>query len=129
MSGIKVLRGAALVICACADLGSFHLSASGLDIGPDPAMPGDQVTATFVVRLAPVQGHTIVLMIDGKEHLRLTSDKEPPALSVVVLGDAADLISDYGLGVHFARVDVSVDDADKSARTQSVSFALTEATP
>ena len=47
MRRCKALRGIAfaalLVSTACSDLGGFHLRASDLEIGPDPAVPGDQI--------------------------------------------------------------------------------------
>lgn len=128
MIGSKTVRGAALAavlaITACSELGSFHLSASDLDIGPDPARPGDQVVASFFVVLSPIQRHTIVLTIDTTEHLRVTSNEVPPRPYVIALGDAAGLIAAYGTGTHFARIEVHAEEANESARTQSVSFEL-----
>jgi hypothetical protein len=104
--------------------GDFHLSASTLDIGPNPAMSGDMVVASFLMSLLPTQNHTIVVIIDDEEHLRVESN-EPPAIPVVIqLGDAADLIATYGLGDH--EVYIQVHARDEAARTQSVVLQLTE---
>jgi hypothetical protein len=118
--------GGLLGVTAC---GEFHLSTSNLQIGPDPAVPGDMVVALFVLRLVPTQRHTIVLMIDNTEHLRLTSDEAPANPVILDLGDAADLIAKYGVGAHSAFVEVHAHEANETTRTQSASFQLNEATP
>lgn len=131
MSGSKAVRAGAfaavLAITACFD--DFHLSASNLEIGPNPAVPGDVVVASFVVVLSPTQRHTIQLIIDSAEHVAVTSTERPPIPYVLTLGDAADLISAYGEGTHSARIVVRAEDADRTARTQSFSFELRQATP
>lgn len=129
----KAVRGGArvmfLAIIACSDLGSLRLRASDLQIGPNPAVPGDQMTATLIVLLAPVQPHTVVLTINGTEHSRISSSEAPPLPYVIQLGDAADLISAYGTGTHSARVEVHAEDANESASTRSVTFELRDVAP
>jgi hypothetical protein len=105
--------------------GDFHLSASTLDIGPNPAVSGEMVVASFFMSLLPTQNHTIVVIIDDEEHLRFESNEPPPIPVVIQLGDAADLIATYGLGDH--EVYVQVHARDEAARTQSVVLQLTEA--
>ena len=131
MTGSKALRVVALVvaIAACSELGSFRLSASNLEIGPNPAMPGDQVVASFILLLAPVQRHTVILIINNMEHSRVTRDETPPLPYIITLGDAAGLIATYGAGVHSARVEVRAEEEGESARTQTASFELREAAP
>lgn len=115
---------ACILIVGCSDL---HLSARELVISPDPAVPGDAVTATFLLSLIPVQGHTIILVIDDAEHLRVTSSDAPEIPVVLALGDAAELIATYGTGEHTAHVVVHVD--DEVTRTRSVGFELNEPAP
>ncbi|MGH7449202.1 MAG: hypothetical protein ACRELT_16635, partial [Longimicrobiales bacterium] len=87
-----------------------------------PAVPGDAVTATFLLSLIPTQRHTIIVIIDDTEHMRVTSS-EPPAIPVVLeIGDAADLIEVYGTGEHDAHILVHAN--DESARTRSARFRL-----
>lgn len=133
MRRCKALRGIAfaalLVSTACSDLGGFHLRASDLEIGPDPAVPGDQMVATLIVILAPVQRHSVILTINDTEHSRVTSGDAPAIPYVISLGDAADLIATYGIGTHSARVEVHADEANESARTRSVTFELRDAAP
>ena len=130
MRGSKAVRAgafaAALAMAACKE---FHLSASNLEIGPNPAVPGDVVVASFVVTLAPLQRHTIRVIIDSTEHVAVTSTERPPIPYVLTLGDAADLISAYGEGTHSAHIVVRAEDADRTARTQSFSFELRQAAP
>ena len=104
--------------------GDFHLSASTLDIGPNPAVAGETVVASFFMNLLPTQNHTIVVIIDDEEHLRLESNEPPPIPVVLQLGDAADLIATYGLGDH--EVYIQVHARDEAARTQTVVLQLTE---
>ena len=129
----KALRGAVLaallVGSACSDFGGFRLRASNLEVGPNPAVPGDQMVASFILLLAPVQRHTVVLTINGTEHSRITSNDAPLIPYVIQLGDAADLIAAYGTGTHSARVEVHAEEADETARTSSVSFELRTAAP
>lgn len=129
----KALRGVALaallVLAACSDLGGFRLRASDLEIGPNPAVPGDQMVASLIVLLAPVQRHTVILTINDTEHSRVTSNDAPAIPYVISLGDAAGLIATYGTGTHFARVEVHADEANESASTRSVAFELRDAAP
>ena len=104
--------------------GDFHLSASTLDIGPNPAVSGEMVVASFFMSLLPTQNHTIVVIIDDEEHMRVESN-DPPAIPVLLqLGNATDLIATYGLGDH--EVYVQVHARDEAARTQSVVLQLAE---
>jgi hypothetical protein len=133
MKGSKALRGGALAVLiamiACSELGNFRLRASDLEIGPNPAVPGDQMVASLIVLVAPVQRHTIVLTINGTEHSRVTSSDAPPIPYIIALGDAAGMIAAYGTGTHTARVDVHAEEANESASTRSVSFELRDAAP
>lgn len=133
MTGSKSMRHGALAgmlaIAACSELGSFHLSASGLQIGPNPAVPGDVVVASVFLVVNPLQRHTIILRIDDVEHFRATSSEAPAIPYVITLGDAADLIATYGTGTHLARVEVRAEEDNETARTQSAGFELRETAP
>ncbi|HEX6309266.1 MAG TPA: hypothetical protein VFZ69_13815 [Longimicrobiales bacterium] len=116
--------GLAAAVAAVGCGGDFHLSASDLQIGPDPAVPGDLVVATFVLRLIPTQSHTIIVMIDDTEHMRLTSDQAPMNPVILDIGDAGDLIADYGTGDHTMYILVNANESDERTRTQAVAFRL-----
>lgn len=113
-----------LVLSGC---GEFHFSARELTISPDPAVPGDDVTATFFLTLIPAQSHTIIVIIDDTEHIRVSSSDAPSIPVIIELGDAADLIGLYGTGDHRAHVVVHAN--DDATRTQSVAFRLNEPSP
>lgn len=117
----------AIVLSAC--FGDFHLSASNLQVGPNPAVPGDVVQASFFLSLAPLQRHTVRVMIDERQHAAITSTEQPPAPYLITLGKAADLIATYGAGPHTLRIEVRADDADRTARTQAIGFELRQSTP
>lgn len=121
---LLVCAGGLIVAGGCGS--DLLLSASNLDIGPNPARPGDAVIASVVVTLVPTQRHTIRLTIDGAEHLSVTNDEAPGVLTILELGDAADLLTAYGEGEHTAQVEVQVHDGGQTARTQFVSFELQE---
>jgi hypothetical protein len=131
MIASKMLRvgafAAVLAVTAC--LGGLTLSASGLQIAPNPASPGDVVVASFHLVLVPLQPHTVVVTIDNREHHRVTSSETPGQPFVITLGDAADLIAEYGAGSHVARVEVRAEEAGETARTQSVGFELEAVVP
>jgi hypothetical protein len=114
------------VITACSD---FQLSASNLEIGPNPAAPGQQVFAAFNLVLAPRQPYTVILSINDEEHSRVTHNEQTSFLHTIDMGDAADLIATYGEGVHTARVEVVAEDDNESARTQTKAFELRQSAP
>lgn len=129
MKAIKTTRVAALAALLALACSEFHLSASQLQVGPNPAVPGDVVVASFFLSLIPMQRHTVRVMVDGKQHLSLTST-EPPAIPfLITLGNAADLIATYGAGSHSVHVEVRAEDADRTARTQAVGIELRQSTP
>jgi hypothetical protein len=127
-----VLRAVALIVVLGVATGcgeDFHLSVSNLEIGPDPAGPGDMVQATFLASMLPPQSHAVYVFIDGAEHTSLSFDEGPAIPVVLQLGDAADLIDAYGSGAHAAYVEVRVDGSGRSARSASVAFELEDPTP
>lgn len=115
----------ALAVAACGD---FHLSMSDLTISPLPARPGDMVVASFILNLIPPESHTIIVVIDSTEHMRVTSREAPRNPILLDLGDAADLIAQYGAGQHAAYVRVHANASDESTRTRFTPFLLEEAT-
>lgn len=121
-AGLALMLGTIVATAACSE--DFLLSARNLDIGPDPAQPGDQMVATFFVEMIPVQPHTYILLIDGEEHLRVEGE-EPPEFPVTIeLGDASDLIDAHGTGEHVAQVQVRLDESGRTARTETIAFEL-----
>ena len=119
----------AAILALVAACNNFHISTSDLAISPNPAVPGDAVIATFVLNLIPQQSHTMIVVIDDTEHLRLTSSDDTRAPITIQLGDAADLIAQYGAGEHTAYVRVIANESDEATRTQAVGFELREDVP
>jgi hypothetical protein len=131
MMGRNTMRAAMLVaaLAMSACFGDLQLSASEPQIGPNPAVPGDVVVVSFFLQLAPMQRHTVRVMIDDAEHLSVTSSEQPAAPMLIPLGDAAELIAEYGVGAHSLHIVVHAEDADRRVRTQSVPFELRQAAP
>lgn len=124
------MAGALGIILAGSGCGQdIILSTSNLEIGPDPAQPGDVVVASFILTLVPTQSHTIIVFIDDTEHLSVTSSEPPAAPTLLEIGDAADLIDTYGTGVHSAYVEVRLNERNETSRTQADSFELQDAAP
>ena len=125
------LRGSMIVVAFAAILGvagcrDFHLSTAGLDIGPNPAFPGDTVVASFILDLIPAQRHTIIVHIDDTELMRVTDSAAPTIPVILELGDAADIIADHGVGEHVLQVEVQAHDSGGSTRTRAVVLELRE---
>lgn len=121
-AALALALGVLMANAGCSD--DLFLSANNLDIGPDPAQPGDQVVATFFVNLIPTQPHTYIFFIDGEEHLRIDRDERPEIPVVLELGDASDLIDTHGTGEHVAQVQVRLQESGQSARTEVTTFEL-----
>lgn len=119
----------ALVVAAITGCRDFQLSAFNLEIGPNPAVPGDMVVASFNLVLTPRQPYTVIVTIDDEEHSRVTHNDLPSFVQTIVLGDAADLIAAYGTGLHSARVEVVAEDKNESSRTQSRQFEVRQPPP
>lgn len=122
------LRGACLLVISLPALTAcskdFHLSAGTLIIAPNPAGPGDVMSATFILNLLPQQRHTMIVYIDEKEHMRETSDALQQHPVVLVLGSADDLIAEYGTGEHVAYVFIEA--RGEQTRTDFAAFHLTD---
>lgn len=124
--GLRMALVAAVAVLAIG-CGDFHMTTSDLSLAPNPAVPGDNVVASFLLSLVPTQSHTIIVIIDDSEHMRVTSSQAPPVPVVLELGDAAELISEYGAGEH--DVHIVVHAGDEASRTQSVRLQLNASAP
>lgn len=104
------------------------LSASGLEVIPNPAHAGDSVSFLFALTVVPRQGFTITTRIDGILHRSESRNEQVDDLIVQSMGDAADLIAVYGLGVHLAAVEVRLDNGVRTVST-SRTFELQDVPP
>lgn len=104
------------------------LGVSNLQIAPDPAQPGDSVRFSFRLTLLPAHEYTVIAYINETEHTRVTGVGAFDGVIVVEMGDAADLITQYGTGVHEASIAVRLDDGNGAA-TAIRTFTLVEPPP
>lgn len=119
-----VALGAVLGMTGCRE--AVTLTATNFDVQPNPAFPGDQVEVSFVLTLLPVQSHTMIVFIGEAEHMRVTRDRTPPIPVRLDVGDAADLISEYGVGNHTVSVEIHANHSDQAIETQSRTLELRE---
>lgn len=126
---LRASASALVVALGIAGCGDFHLSMSDLTISPLPARPGDMVVASFILNLLPLESHTIIVVIDSTEHMRVTRSDAISNPIVLDLGDAADLIEQYGAGQHAAHVRVHANESDEATRTRWTQFLLEDDTP
>jgi hypothetical protein len=118
--------GLAFAVPGCGD---FFISATGLEVSPLPARPGQEVFFVFNLALVPAQSFTVIGFVNGTEQARETRVEAYDGAFVLSVGDAADLIATFGVGTHNAHVEVQLNERDSSSRTQSVEFLLEEAVP
>ena len=115
----------AIVMSGC--VGDLILSTSNLQVNPNPAVPGQTVVFTFILTVVPEHSFRVVALVDDLEH---TSKDYATTLSGpfdFVVGTADELIAQYGVGEHTARVEIRLLDQDNVARSAAVSFELAEA--
>jgi hypothetical protein len=126
--GLIVAGLAVLTLGSSGCENAISVSASGLEVIPNPAHPGDSVSFVYALTVVPGQGFTITTRIDGVEHSRESRNEQVDDLVIHQMGDAADLISVYGLGVHLATVEVRLDDGGRTT-TSSRTFELQDTPP
>ena len=116
---------AALAAAACDP--DVALSASNLEITPNPAQPGQAVSFAFTLTVLPGQGFTLIVLIDGAEHTRFTRSEAVNGPVVLDLGDAAALITRYGLGTHLGAIEVRLQEQNRTVGTAARAFELQNA--
>ena len=120
------LGGLLLAAAACEP--DLHVSVTGLEISPNPAHAGEAVSFSFDLVVVPEQGFTLIILIDGTEHTRITRFAAEDGPVAIDVGDAAGLIAAYGLGNHDAAIEVRLDHGARTA-TARRTFTLEEPLP
>lgn len=100
------------------------LAASDLEFAPNPARPGDSVVVSFRLTLVPKHEYVAVVLIDGREHLRVTRFEAVNGPVLFTLGDAADLIARYGAGTHRGSAEIQVTAKSAIAKAGDREFVL-----
>ena len=114
-----------LAVSAC---GEFHLSVRNLQISPDTAMPGDSVIFLFDLTVAPAQQFTLTVLIDGATHASEEHSELVDAPLTITVGEAGNLITQYGTGQHEGAIEVRLRDGERTA-TARRTFVLAETPP
>jgi hypothetical protein len=118
----------AVVLGFAACTHDFQVSARNLQISPDTALPGDSVTFAFDLIVVPAQEFTINVLIDGTTDTSETRVELAQGPYVFNVGDAGDLILQYGSGTHEGAIEVRLKDGGRTA-TASRTFVLEETAP
>ena len=100
------------------------IRAANLQVVPDPAQQGEEVSFVFDFTLIPERNYTITASIDGMVHRTETRMEAFDGVFVLRIGDAGDLISTYGVGTRTAHIAVRDNDGGRTAQTASVPFEL-----
>jgi hypothetical protein len=112
-------------VSACGD---FQLSVRNLQISPDTALPGDSVVFAFALTVAPAQQFTLNVLIDGATHASEMHSELVDAPLVITVGEAGNLIAQYGTGQHEGAIEVRLRDGARTA-TARRTFVLAETPP
>lgn len=114
-----------LMVCEGCKIGEDVVYSVGiLDIVPNPAQQGDAVTFNFNLIVVPERTFTVTLFIDDTEHASQTLQQRYDGPFEFSVGDAGDLIAEYGLGTHSARVAVSIQEDNRVFETSTTNFEL-----
>lgn len=122
------IAGLVLAVGASGCDNAVGLSASDLEVIPNPAHVGDTVVFVFAITVVPRQAFTISIRIDGVEHSVESRNEEINDLVIHQMGDAAGLISTYGLGTHLGSVQIRLADGGRTA-TSTRTFELQDPPP
>lgn len=95
-----------------------------LDIVPNPAQQGDVVSFNFNLVVVPERNFTLTAFIDDTEHASQARQEQYAGPFEFVIGDAADLIAEYGVGTHSARVVLRIQEDNRVFETSTTDFEL-----
>jgi hypothetical protein len=123
---LRCAGGLLLCLSACTD--DFRLAATNFQIVPNPAHPGDSVIFAFSLIVVPAQQFTVTALIDGSPHTSQVRTEAVAGPFVISVGAAADLMLQYGAGVHEGAIEVRLRDGGRTATTTHT-FLLEEPPP
>jgi hypothetical protein len=119
--------GIVLGTAACSDSLTFQIAA--LEVAPSSAQAGDSVAFEFILTVIPSRTVDLTAFIDGEIHQTQTITGAFNGPFEWTLDDAADLIDQYGTGLHTGQVRAVVREDNRSLETSPVSFELVAAAP
>jgi hypothetical protein len=105
------------------------LNAEALEVVPSSAQPGDEVVFEFFLTVIPARTIRLSALVDGSTYRMETLTLNVNGPFEWIMGDAADLIAEYGTGVHSSEVVVLDLEADVSVSTNLATFELVEPVP
>lgn len=124
-SGIVAVAVLSLSVCEGCKIGEDVIYSVGmLDIVPNPAQQGDVVAFNFNLIVVPERNFIVTAFIDDTEHASHALQQRHEGLFEFPVGDAGDLIAEYGLGMHSARVLVRIQEDNRSFQTSTTDFEL-----
>jgi hypothetical protein len=124
---VGALAGALALQAACGS--DLILAAGDLSVVPDPAHPGDSVKFIFNLTLVPKHDYIATVLIDDREHSRVSRSEAINGPVELNIGDAAELIARYGTGTHRGVVEIELTGRSVIARSGRRDFVLEAASP
>lgn len=122
-----VLLGGALLGCGLTS--DVTIEAFNLQVVPSPAQEGDLVSFNLTLTVIANGDVTLTASIDDQVHATTAAPRLFSGVYTWEIGDAGDLIDEYGLGDHTARIRVHDPASDRTATSELVTFTLVEAVP
>ncbi len=119
--------GTVLGLPGCSDSLTFRIA--GLEVVPSSAQAGDQVAFEFILTVIPSRTVDLTAFIDGETYKTQTITGAFDGPFEWTHGDAADLVDQYGTGLHTAQVRAVDRESNRSVQTNPVTFELTAAAP
>ncbi len=117
----------ALAVTGLACSESISLDVGDLEVKPNPAQAGEDIAFEFFLMVMPARSVRLSAVVDGVTYSMETRSFNVNARFEWPLGDAADMIAQYGAGTHNAQVLLLDIEEGIQLGSEQVSFELVEA--
>lgn len=117
-----------LLAAGCNIGGDKAFEVGTLQVVPNPAQAGDVVSFNFFLLMVPERSFTVTALIDNTVHGSQALRQLYDGSFEFLVGDAEDLITQYGLGSHEGRIEVTIT-GESTVLTTSSNFELQEVSP
>jgi len=122
-----VLLSAVLTITGLGCSESVSLDVWGLEVKPNPAHVGEEVVFEFNLLIVPTRDIRLSAVVDGETYSMESRTYNVNSRFEWPLGDAANMIAEYGAGTHTAQVVLLDLESNRQLGSNQVSFELVDA--